>query len=123
MRTEYVEYLNQLKEERDLTLQEISDLSDVPLGTVKRMFSGQAENPGIESIVEIVRAMGGSMDVLTGIQMANMQRQVRDHMSDIDRIMHKQLKDKDKWIWIMFCYCVFCTLAMVAFAVMVGIVQ
>lgn len=57
-----ITYLNRLKEERNMTNQEIADLSGVPVGTVGRIFSGNAKNPGHEAVVAIVRALGGDMN-------------------------------------------------------------
>ena len=44
--------LKQLKEERAMTYQQISDRSGVPVSTIHRVIDGQAKNPGaVYSIV------------------------------------------------------------------------
>lgn len=71
------EYLNALNSQRNLTLQEISDLSNVPFQTVRNIFSGETTNPGINTLVAIVKAMGGSMDELVGLEHPAMEQ--HDH--------------------------------------------
>ena len=63
-----IKKLTELKALKKMTNQQISDLSKVPLSTVTRIFSGQTENPNIQTIADIVGAMGGSLDELLGIQ-------------------------------------------------------
>lgn len=57
-----ITYLNRLKEERNMTNQEIAEASGISAGTVGRIFSGNAKNPSHEAIVAIVRALGGDMN-------------------------------------------------------------
>ena len=65
---EYLKNLKALKEERDLTNQEIAELSDVPLATVTRIFNGSTPNPQFETIARITIALGGSLDVIAGLK-------------------------------------------------------
>ena len=62
------EKLKALKMSKNLTIQEISEKSGVPSGTVSRIFSGQTDNPSFQNICDIVIAMGGSLDELAGIK-------------------------------------------------------
>ena len=55
------EYLNRLKDERNLTLAQIADISGVPAGTVQRIMSGSTENPAFQAVVEVIKALGGSV--------------------------------------------------------------
>ena len=64
-------YLTQLKSQRNLTNQEIADLSGVPAGTVGRIMSGAAKNPGHEAVVAIVRALGGDLNAACEIMAAS----------------------------------------------------
>lgn len=50
--------LNELRMKHSLTYQQISDMSNVPIGTVKSIFTGTSANPGFESVAAIVTAMG-----------------------------------------------------------------
>lgn len=60
-------YLTALKNQRNLSWQEISDLSNVPVPTLRNIFSGETSNPGISTVSAIVIAMGGSLDEMIGL--------------------------------------------------------
>ncbi len=60
-------YLTALKNQRNLSWQEISDLSNVPVPTLRNIFSGDTSNPGITTVAAIVIAMGGSLDEMMGL--------------------------------------------------------
>jgi hypothetical protein len=56
------EYLNALKTKNNLSWQELTELSEVPLATARNIFSGSTQNPGIIPVAALVKAMGGSLD-------------------------------------------------------------
>ena len=60
-------YLKKLKDERDLTYNDIAEISKIPLATVTRVFNGGTADPRLDTIVPIVIALGGSLDELFGI--------------------------------------------------------
>ena len=64
----YVEKLKMIKEEKGLTNAEISTLSNIPLPTITRVFSGQTPNPTFETISQIAFALGVSLDEITGLK-------------------------------------------------------
>ncbi len=64
----YRQKLNQMKEESKMTVQQIADLSMVPKSTINRILSGETENPTFDSVAGIVKAVGGSLDELAGIE-------------------------------------------------------
>ena len=57
MQESIVETLKNMKSEQNLTLQQISSASGVPLSTVNRILSGQTENPSFRDVAAIVAAM------------------------------------------------------------------
>lgn len=57
-------YLNTLKTQGNFTFETISNLSGVPEATVKNVFSGKTEDPRFETVSAMVKAMGGSLDVI-----------------------------------------------------------
>ena len=63
-----VDYLLKLKTEKSLTNEQIADLSGVPMGTIVRILSGRTDNPYFSTIIDIVRAMDGSVDVMENLQ-------------------------------------------------------
>ena len=87
--------LQELKAQKKLTNQQIADLSGVPLSTVTRIFNGQTDNPNIQTVEDIVNAMGGSLDEITGI------KQVGDKFAPDDNLIQlykDMIKTKDKYI-------------------------
>lgn len=54
-----------MRKARNYTLQQISDLSGVPLQTVRRIFEGTTADPGITTISAIVDALGYTLNDLT----------------------------------------------------------
>ena len=63
-----IQKLNQYKETSGLTNQQIADKSGVPVGTVNRIMAGQTEEPSFSTIAKIVKATGGSLDEIIGIE-------------------------------------------------------
>lgn len=51
------EELKALKDKSGLTAQQIADKSNIPLPTVKRVLSGQTQDPGYETLTAIIKAM------------------------------------------------------------------
>ena len=52
------------------TLEQLSEVSGVPLQTVKRIRQGTTDNPYMDTVVRIVKAIGGSLDEIFGISTA-----------------------------------------------------
>lgn len=54
--------LQEMKEDCQMTYQEIAEKSGIPISTVRRIFSGQTPDPGVTTIFAIAKAMGGSVE-------------------------------------------------------------
>lgn len=61
------DYLQDLRDERSLTLPDGEQASGVPLATIKRLLAGQTDSPQFRTVAALVIAAGGSLDVLAGI--------------------------------------------------------
>lgn len=59
--------LKEMKEASGMTFQQIADKSGVPLSTVNRIMTGGTDQPAYQTVAEIVKAMNGSLDELSGI--------------------------------------------------------
>ena len=55
-------YLNAKRIQRDLTYEALSTISNIPEQTIKNMCTGKTKNPGIETVIPIMDAVGGSFD-------------------------------------------------------------
>ena len=58
----WLENLKELKKEKDVTTTEIINGTGLPERTVKRIFSGETQNPCVETLRSIVAFLGGSLD-------------------------------------------------------------
>lgn len=107
------EYLGKLKTEKNLTQQQISELSGIPMGTVSRILAGQVECPSFQAVADITKALGGSLDELAGIEppalpippeAATVVRYERDQTYEdkLVSIYKKSLDDKNRWIFLLF---------------------
>lgn len=56
-----------IKEEKNLTNQDIANLSNIPLATVTRVLNGSTPNPTFETIAKIAIAVGASLDEVSGL--------------------------------------------------------
>lgn len=110
------ERLKELKNEKNMTIQEISDKSGVPTSTISRIFSGQTDNPSFQNICDIVVAMGGSLDKIAGIATEATQHDYDPHAVML-QLCRERVEDKErevkKWtrvmrsLWIAFVAMVF----------------
>lgn len=56
--------LRMLKKESGMTIQQVADLSGVPLSTLNKLFAGRTEAPKLDTIRSVVHAMGYTLDDL-----------------------------------------------------------
>lgn len=76
--------LNELKDKRHMTLQDIADKSGVPLSTVKKIFNGNTRDPGYLSLKPI-------LDVLQ-------EDKIETKSNDTIDLYERMIKHKNKWI-------------------------
>ena len=63
-----IDYLRKLKAESRLTNEQLAQISGIPGSTLARNFNGRTDNPYFHTIVDLVRAMKGSVDEMEGLQ-------------------------------------------------------
>lgn len=56
--------LRMLKKESGMTIQQVADLSGVPLSTLNKLFAGRTEDPKLDTIRSVVHAMGYTLNDL-----------------------------------------------------------
>lgn len=70
----WLDNLKELKKDKGLTAKQIAEATNIPESTIKRIFSGDTENPYVDTLRRIVTVLGGSLDDLfaeTKIVVAN----------------------------------------------------
>ncbi len=61
-----IEYIKSLKQAKNVTVKELSNLTNIPEGTINNILNRKTENPTFETISKLVIALGGSLDALAG---------------------------------------------------------
>lgn len=108
--------LKELKDQRKLTNQQLSDLSGVPVGTINRIMAGQTDNPSFQTVCDMVMAMGGSLDELAGIQTPG-GGEPSPPGEDLIRLYERTIEGKEKWLYRLFFFC--CVLIAVLLGVLI----
>ena len=64
----YIDRIKQLKSEKKITNDQLSDMTGIPLGTLSKILAGISDSPKLSNIVAICAALECSVDyILTGI--------------------------------------------------------
>ena len=58
----WLENLKELKKAKGMTTKQIADATKIPESTLKRIFSGETDDPYVSTIHRIVTVLGGSLD-------------------------------------------------------------
>jgi transcriptional regulator with XRE-family HTH domain len=58
----WLENLKELKKAKGMTAKQIADATKIPESTIKRIFSGDTDDPYVSTIHRIVTVLGGSLD-------------------------------------------------------------
>ena len=58
----WLENLKELKKAKRMTSKQIADATKIPESTIKRIFSGETDDPYVSTIHRIVAVLGGSLD-------------------------------------------------------------
>ena len=106
--------LNQLKEKRGLSNQQIADKSGVSLSTVQRIMSGQTASPSYQDVADIVVALGGSLDAMEGIE--HPQEKTPEKLIEL---YERMLERNRRYIKFLF----FTLLALVAVIIILAIID
>lgn len=58
----WLDNLKELKKAKGMTTKQIADATNLPERTVNRIFSGDTDNPYVDTLHRIVSVLGGSLD-------------------------------------------------------------
>ena len=93
-----VDYLLKLKTEKSLTNEQIADLSGVPMGTIVRILSGRTDKPYFSTIIDIVRAMDGSVDVMENLQPSENAIRYDSGDRELVNLYRETIRNKEQWL-------------------------
>ncbi len=92
-----VQKLKDLKKSSKLTNQQLADLSGIPLSTIARIMSGDTPNPQFQTIADLVKALGGSLDEFWDIPPKIIPaEQVEAPTSELINLYREMLEDKSQ---------------------------
>ena len=97
--------LKEMKDRSGLTNKELSELSGVPLSTVSKIMSGHTDIPNYQTVCDLVKAMGGSLDALAGIRPAKEAKPEKAGESDEIKLYIQMIEDKNRWLRRLFVIC------------------
>lgn len=58
----WLDNLKELKKAKGMSIEQIADATNLPKRTVSRIFSGDTDNPYVDTLHRIVSILGGSLD-------------------------------------------------------------
>lgn len=86
-----VHYAKYLKDETGMTIQQIAEISRVPQGTVSHIMNGETQNPTFSNVADIIYALGGSLDDMTGKSKSANSECCESINAEYESIMQKAL--------------------------------
>jgi phage repressor protein C with HTH and peptisase S24 domain/DNA-binding Xre family transcriptional regulator len=64
----YIERIKQLKSEKKITNDRLSELTGIPLGTLSKILAGMNDSPKLSNVIAICNALGCSVDyIISGV--------------------------------------------------------
>lgn len=91
------DYLMSLKKKSGLSNEQIAEVSGVPESTVTRIFNKRTDNPSFQTIVDIVKALEGSLDLMEGIRKEENEVSTENE-SKLILLYQEIIHNKEKWI-------------------------
>lgn len=83
----WLDNLKDLKKEKGMSIKQIAEATNLPERTVSRIFSGDTDNPYVDTLHRIVSVLGGSLDsILADTKMVVGDSNLITLQTDIDRL-------------------------------------
>ena len=96
-----IDYLLKLKAESNLTNEQLAQLSGIPESTLARILNGRTDNPYFQTIVDLVRAMKGSVDEMEDLRSLQKDANTAENAavdSKLITLYREILNNKERWI-------------------------
>ena len=69
MEQNYIDRIKKLKSEKKITNERLSEMTEIPLGTLSKILAGMSDSPKLSNVMAICTALGTSLDyVVFGIE-------------------------------------------------------
>ena len=94
----WLDNLKELKTAKGMTLKQIAEKTNLPERTVTRIFSGDTDNPYVDTLHRIVTVLDGSLDsiladtkvVVGGANLASLQAEVENLTGETERLNNER---------------------------------
>ena len=90
--------INELKKQKKLTNQKLSEISGVPLGTLNKITSGVTTDPKLETLKSLAKALECSLDDFETLDVANLKELPQDKKELLNNYDKLNGDGKDKLI-------------------------
>ena len=93
----WLDNLKDLKKKTGMSTKQIADMTNLPERTVTRIFSGDTDNPYVDTLRRIVAVLGGSLDdIFTECKTVVANTSLIALQADYDKITAENVTLKDK---------------------------
>lgn len=100
----WLDNLKELKKKTGMSVKQIADKTNLPERTVNRIFSGDTDNPYVDTLHRIVTSLGGSLDdiladtkvVVSEVKLVDLKESVDVVTAERDLILAENAILKDK---------------------------
>lgn len=90
----WLENLKELKKSKGMSSKQIAEVANLPERTVNRIFSGDTDNPYVDTLFRIVAVLGGSLDdiladsktVVGSKNLATLQEEINSLATEVDSL-------------------------------------
>lgn len=90
----WLDNLKELKKEKGMSSKQIAEKTNLPERTVNRIFSGDTDNPYVDTLFRIVAVLGGSLDdiladsktVVGSKNLATLQEEINALTTELDNL-------------------------------------
>jgi transcriptional regulator with XRE-family HTH domain len=100
----WLDNLKELKKNKGMSSKQIAEATNLPERTVVRIFSGDTDNPYVDTLRRIVAVLGGSLDdlfaeskiVVANTDLIALQAEHEQLLNDFSRLQAENVMLKDK---------------------------
>ena len=96
-----IDYRLKLKAESNLTNEQLAQLSGIPESTLARILNGRTDNPYFQTIVDLVRAMKGSVDEMEDLRSLQKDANTAENAAVDNKLitLYREIfNNKERWI-------------------------
>lgn len=102
----WLDNLKELKRKTGMSTKHIADMTNLPERTVARIFSGDTDNPYVDTLRRIVAVLGGSLDdlfaesktMVANTDLVSLQTEYDKLLNDVSVLQAENVVLKDKLV-------------------------